>query len=122
MARRSGRGAATTRQKVEEYEVLMPLLRAMFREFTEFAKKKPDGVLSKSKVRVVNRLLTAVCAVLDGEASREYLDLFDEDELPQNGDMMLMIGQAVAAMDGFHNNYYRRNDLTMKTEWVTGGR
>ena len=122
MAGRSGRGGATTWQKIEEYEVLMPLLRAMFREFTTFAKRKPAGVLSQSKVRVVNRLLRAVYAVLDTEASRNYVDLLNEDELPQNGDMMLMIGQAVAAMNAFYDKYYRRNDVTMTSEWVTDGR
>ena len=121
MVGRGGSGGATTKQKVEEYEVLMPLLQAMFREFTEFAKKKPDGVLSKSRLRVVNRLLSAVYAVLDAEPSREYLDLFEEDELPQNGDVMLMIGQAVAAMKAFHDRYYRWNHGRMQDEWVTGG-
>jgi hypothetical protein len=35
----------------------MPLLAAMFREFQEASKKKPDAVLNKRKVQIVNRLL-----------------------------------------------------------------
>ena len=40
----------TTAEKGEKYDSLMPLLEAMFREFQDSAKEKPDGVLNKRKV------------------------------------------------------------------------
>ncbi len=89
------------------HDELMPLLAAMFREFQEAGKKKPDGVLNKKKVQIVNRLLESVFEILDGEVSRNYLDLLDEDDLPQNSDVVLMLGQTVAAMEAFHKKNYR---------------
>ncbi|KAF1725500.1 hypothetical protein [Pseudoxanthomonas japonensis] len=88
------------------HDELMPLLEAMFREFQDAAKKKPDGALNKKKVQIVNRLLESVFEILDGEVSRSYLDLLDEDDLPQNSDVVLMLGQAVAAMKAFHKKNY----------------
>ena len=99
------------------YEAVMPLLEAMFREFQELSKKKPDGVLNKSKVKIANRLLVDVFAVLDGEPNRAYLDRFDEDDLPQNSDAVLMLGQAVAAMASFKDKYHGGSDVGFS--WAT---
>jgi hypothetical protein len=100
----------TTARKAGKYESLMPLLEAMFREFQDLAKKKPDAALNKSKVAIVNRLLKDVFEILDGEDSRGYLDLLDEDDLPQYSDVVIILGQARAAMEGFHNKYYGGSD------------
>jgi hypothetical protein len=98
----------TTQEKVSQYNAIMPLLEAMFRDFQDLSKKKPDSALNKSKVKIANRLLTDVLAILDGEPNRGYLDLFDEDDLPQYSDVVLMLGQAVAAMERFKKRYHGR--------------
>ena len=103
----------TTKKKVESYEVAMPLLNAIYDEFKAFSKKKPDGALSKNKIAVVNRLLEKCRAVLQSEPSFEFLDLFDEDDLPQNSDVVLMLSQYVAAMQLFKEAYWRWDNL----EW-----
>jgi hypothetical protein len=96
----------TTQVKVAKFEAIMPLLEAMFRDFQDLSKKKPDGALNKSKVKIANRLLTDVLVILDGEPNREYLELFDEESLPQYSDVVLMLGQTVAAMERFKRRYY----------------
>jgi hypothetical protein len=96
----------TSAEKGAKHDDLMPLLVAMFREFQEASKKKPDGVLNKRKVEIVNRLLRDVMSIVEGEATRAYLDLLDEDDFPQNSDVALIIGQAVAAMETFKAKYY----------------
>ncbi len=88
----------------------MPLLEAMFREFQDLTKKKPEAALNKSKVKIVNRLLTDILSILDGEPNRSYLDLFDEDDVPQNSDVVLMLGQVVAAMGRFKDRYHGGSD------------
>lgn len=96
----------TTKKKAELHEVVMPLLQAMYAEFKEFSKKKPDAVLSKSKVQVVNRLLEKCREVLESESSLQFLDLVDEDDIPQNSDVILMLSQYVAAMKQFREVYF----------------
>jgi hypothetical protein len=107
----------TTEEKASQYEATMPLLEAMFREFQDLAKKKPEGVLNKNKVKIANRLLADVLAVLDGEPNRGYLELFDEDDLPQNSDAVLMLSQVVAAMERFKARYHGGSDVSFR--WAT---
>ena len=61
------------------------------------------------KVKMVNRLLSSIYEVIDGEPNRAFLDLLDEDELPQNSDVVLVLSQAVAAMNAFKSKYYGWN-------------
>jgi hypothetical protein len=97
----------------------MPLLTAMFREFQEASKRKPDGLLNVRKIAIVNRLLKDVFCILDAEPSRAYLDLLDEDAVPQNGDVALMLGQTVAAMDAFKEKYFEgpEDEFTDEGGW-----
>ncbi|MGA2636202.1 hypothetical protein [Methylocella sp.] len=96
----------TTAAKAAEWENLSPLLRAMYKEFQELSKKKPDGQVGIPKVKIVNRLLDTVHKLLEGEPSATYLDLLDEDDLPQNSDVVLILSQTFAAMGAFHEKYY----------------
>jgi hypothetical protein len=119
MSRKSGSSDVTSEEKASQYDAIMPLLEAMFREFQELSKKKPDGALSKSKVKIANRLLADVFAILDGEPNRAYLDQFDEDDLPQNSDAVLMLSQTVAAMERFKDKYYGGSDAAFG--WAIAG-
>jgi hypothetical protein len=115
---RSGEGAVVvSMDKGANHDNLMPLLTAMFREFQDAAKKKPDSVLNQRKVEIVNRLLVDVFKILDGEPTRAYVDLLDENDLPQNSDVVLILGQTVAAMEAFHAKYYVWDGLASAREW-----
>ena len=46
-------------------------------------------------------------AIVEGESTRAYLDLLNEDDLPQNSDVVLILGQAVAAMRTKYRHYDR---------------
>lgn len=109
----------TTRERADLHEVVMPLLTAMNQEFKELSKKKPDAVLSVGKVQTVNRLLESCRKVLESEKSLQFLDLIDEDNIPQNSDVVLMLSQYVAAMRQFRSNYYGWNGV--EHSWFTSG-
>jgi hypothetical protein len=95
-----------TEQQVHDFELLLPLLKSMYAEFQELSKKKPQEVVSSSKVKIVNRVLVPVLALLADEPTRPFLDPLDVDDLPQNSDAVLMLGQAVTAMQSFRSRYY----------------
>jgi len=84
----------------------MPLLNSMYVEFKELSKKKPEAAVSKNKIKIVNRLLEKVREVLIEEESIEFLDILDEDDVPQTSDVTLILSQYVAAMNSFHSKYY----------------
>lgn len=88
-------------EKKALFGVVNPLLRSLYLEFQELSKKKPQDAVSKGKVKIVNRILGQTFSVLDDEPSRVFLDLLDEDDLPQNSDVVIMLGQAMTAMGQF---------------------
>jgi hypothetical protein len=55
---------------------------------------------------MVNRLLKSIHELLQEEPNRGYLDELNEDDLPQNSDVVLILSQTAAAMDAFHRRYY----------------
>ena len=96
----------------------MPLLESMFHEFQELSKKKPEGALNKRKVEIVNRLLRDIHGILEKESTSAYLDLLDEDDLPQNSDVILILGQTVAAMKTFRKKYYIYSESIGQSVWA----
>ena len=118
MPRRRDRAAVTIAASGETHENLMPLLQAMLREFQELSKRKPDSALNKRKVEIVNRLLQEIHNLLEGEPTSAYLDLLDEDDLPQNSDVVLILSQSVVAMERFRTRYYHYNLSTAEYAWA----
>jgi hypothetical protein len=100
----------TTNQNVVVYETCAPLLAAMLKEIRELAKKKPDAVMSKANVGRVNRLLTDLRGCLNGEDTSKYLDLLDEETLPQYSDALIIMSQFEAALEAFRTRYYLKSD------------
>jgi hypothetical protein len=98
-------GIPTTQAKADSWEVLMPLLRAMYNELKELSKKKPEGVVGKAKIAIVNRLLHKCREVLADEESIAFLDVLNDDDMPQASDVVLMLSQYVAAMEQFQERH-----------------
>lgn len=100
----------TTWKKANEYDALNPLLVAMHKEFQELSRKKPEAALSKSKIEFVNRLLRSLLDLLQDEPQRQFLDLLQEDDLPQNSDVVLVLSQYCATMTHFSAKYYGQDE------------
>lgn len=96
----------TTKEKADSYDVTMPLLKAMYVEFKALSSKKPDAAVSKSKIKITNRLLEKVREVLEDSSAIDFLDLLDEDDIPQASDVILILSQYVASMEIFHKEHY----------------
>ncbi|MFZ2452550.1 MAG: hypothetical protein WAW36_18740 [Methylovulum miyakonense] len=111
--------AYTTTNKAQTYDTTVGLLKAMYMEFKDLSKKKPDAAVSKSKINITNRLLTKVRSVLDDEESIEFLDLLDEDDVPQVSDVTIILSQYEAAMASFRDKYYGFNSSEREHQWYT---
>jgi hypothetical protein len=109
----------TTLAKVKAYETTVPLLRAMYAEFQELSKKKPDVTLNQSKVNLVNRLLKDIREFLADEPDCKYLDILNDETLPQNSDVVLVLSQYSAAMNHFHERFHRYDESTYNRRWFT---
>jgi hypothetical protein len=78
-----------------------PMLQAAHHEMSELSKKKQDGVLNSLKIRNINRLLTELQKLLESDPSKDYVELLDEEALPQNSDAVLLLSQWRAALQQY---------------------
>jgi len=108
-----------TTKRAEEFDMLFPILESVFIEMGELSKKKQDGVLNELKVKMINRILLKVKAILKDDPTVEFLDILDEISLPTNSDAVLIIAQFKAAMQQYKVKYYGYNSRAGKTTWLT---
>jgi hypothetical protein len=108
---------APTEKQAETLELVSPILTAVVAEMRELSKKKQDGILSVLKVRSINRLLEDVQSTLADDPSTRYLDLLDEDELPQNSDAVLILTQWEAAVKQYKDKHQKYDNL-LEHKWI----
>ncbi|AKB44463.1 hypothetical protein [Methanosarcina vacuolata] len=94
----------------------------MHKEISEMSKKKPDNAINKFKLTYINKIVENANKIL-GENFKPFNDfeLFDEDDLPTNSDITIMLSQYQNAMEKFRCNNimegYGRNWV-----WVVDGK
>lgn len=91
--------------EIADYELVTPMLESLHHEMSELSKKKQEGTLNKLKIRHINRILEKIEGILDDDPSVAYLEKLDEDEIPQNSDAVVILGQWRAAMKQFHTKH-----------------
>lgn len=108
---------ATTAIKVSLYETIDPLLGALYDEIQILSKKKPEATLNANKVKLINRLLEDMQEIMGDEPDSKYLDMLDDDSLPQYSDVVLILSQYSAAMKTFRKKFYYQDKLTYEMKW-----
>jgi len=109
----------TTDATVAIYKASGGVFEGLLSEMRELSKKKPDVTLNKSKVKLLNRVLDDVRAILKDEPEGKYLALLDDDELPQNSDAVLMMVQFEKALASFRKRYKGSIYSYGNSEWIT---
>lgn len=96
----------TSQEKVDLYNKARAVFDGLISEVREISKKKPDATLSAYKVRIINRALADLQQLLDEAPERSYLDLLDDEQLPQFSDAVMVMVQYEAALNSFHSRHY----------------
>ncbi|NGO55583.1 hypothetical protein [Allomesorhizobium camelthorni] len=117
----------TTNEIVETYEATKGIFSGLIAEVRELSRKKPDAILNKGKVSIINRALNELRKVLEKEPEAKFLDILSDDDLPQTSDAVLIMVQYEKALKQFPKRYYKnvavgideygRRDL--QTVWIT---
>ena len=109
----------TTSAKVEEFQASSEVFGGLLHEMRELSKKKPDATLSEHKVKILNRILADVSAVLEDEPETKYLDLLNDEQLPQNSDAVLVMVQHETALAAFEKRYHVYLRSLSERRWIT---
>jgi hypothetical protein len=92
---------------IEFYELHKNMLSSLSDEIRELSRKKQEGVLNLTKVKIINRVLSPLKeGILSHLPSHIFLDILDETLLPSNSDAVLIISQYEASLGEFRNKFY----------------
>ena len=95
----------TTQETVEVYDTTSDVFEGVLREMRELSKRKPEAILNKRKVAIINRILDDLQSILKEEPEGKYLESLEEDDLPQNSDAVLVMVQYEMALKSFRRRY-----------------
>lgn len=109
--------ANTTQKKVDAYNSFYEVFSHLYKELKVLTGKRPAETLSESKVRIVNRLLQDIKDLMEGEPENKYLDLLDDETLPQYSDAILILSQYEGALKSFKERHYGWDIANMETRW-----
>jgi hypothetical protein len=123
MARRATQNDRTSPSPSDEqaatYDRLVPMLEAAHREMTELSKKKQDGVVNTLKIKMLNRLLSELSKVIENDPSYAFVDMLDEETLPQNSDAVLILSQWQAALKQYKDRHHGYDPSMRDQRWFT---
>lgn len=108
---------STTQEKAQAYDSFFGVFSHLYRELKVFGSKKPAETLSKNKIEIINRLLEDIRGVMEEEPEYKYLDVLDDEVLPQYSDAILVLSQYEAALRGFKERYFGYDSLHHKGGW-----
>ena len=84
----------------DKFRKIQGQLKALHEEVSTLSKKKPDDGVNLFKLKYINQVLTEANAILDDN----YIPLagfstFDEESLPTNSDVVLILSQYIECFD-----------------------
>ena len=98
-------GNVTTKANVESYTASKPIFDSILTEIRELSKKKPEATISSGKVKIINRVLDDLLPFMKDEPSGKYLEILDNESLPQVSDALLTMVQFEVALKAFYSKY-----------------
>ena len=103
-----------TEEQVKKFTMIFPMLESMRNEMKALSSKKQDGALNNLKVKMINRLIGTARELLASEPTLEYLEELDEDMLPHNSDVVLILCQYIEALRQLKS----KNQVYSSHEWI----
>ncbi len=108
-----------TEEQAATYDRLVPMLEAAHREMTELSKKKQDGIVNTLKIKMLNRLLGELSKIIESDPSHAFVEMLDEETLPQNSDAVLILSQWQAALKQYKDRHYGFDTVAHESRWFT---
>ena len=109
----------TTQARVAIYESSNQMFGGLLKEVRELSRKKPEATMSSGKVKIINRVLSDLLNVLKDEPEGKYLEVLDEETLPQLSDAVLIMVQFETALESFANRYQDYVPDYGDAQWIT---
>ena len=96
-----------TESDVAKFTMIYPMVKLVQSEMSILSSTQQDGILNNLKFKIINRLINSVRGLLVKEPILEYLEQLNEETLPQNSDVVIILCQYIEALD----QYVTKNKL-----------
>jgi hypothetical protein len=111
------------KKDVDVFEKLQAQLDGLHLEISSLSKKSQNDALNKFKLKFVNQILSEANDLL-GDRYKPFLDfdLFDENDLPTNSDVAMMLTQYLSCFEKLRADNVRKEEHGIKWFWVVDGK
>lgn len=109
----------TTNAVVDVYKSSEPIFAGLLKEVRELSRKKPEATMSASKVKIINRVLSDLLDILKTESAGKYLEILEDEALPQVSDAVLTMVQFETALESFKDRYWKYVPAHTRSYWIT---
>ena len=101
-----------TNNDSDKFVKLVKQMKSLMEEFSVLSKKKPDGAVNKFKIKLINPVLEVANYFVDDKRYKpfEEFELFDEDTLPTNSDVLVILSQYIVCLEKYYEDkkqYYK---------------
>lgn len=116
------RAKKLTPTEVHRFEKCEAQVQGLYTEIDQLAKKRPNDAVNKFKLKLINQALDLVNEILtDQYKPFSHFSSFDEDELPSNSDVALMLSQYLISLDNLRSDNVEYEDADAQWQWVVTG-
>jgi hypothetical protein len=110
-----------TKEEVQQYLKLLVQLKEALVAVGELSKKKPNDTLNKFKLGFFNQILETSNSIMPVPyRPRDGFEVFQEDDLPTNSDVDLMLSQYLACLKKYGRDNVRSEGYS--AYWVIAGK
>lgn len=108
-----------TNAEVNQFLMLRELVTGLYEEMKDLTKKSSKETLNEFKIKSLNRVLKPLRELLKDQPTAMFLDLLEDDSLPTNSDVVIVLSQYLSAMKKYEERYYRVTPGTYTKRWNT---
>jgi len=95
-----------TKNDIDKFIKLVKQIKNLISEFSVLSKKKPDDAVNKFKIKLINPVLDLANYFVNDKKYKpfEEFELFDEDTLPTNSDVLVILSQYSACLEKYYED------------------
>lgn len=99
-----------TEEKINKFEKAQAQIEGLYKEIGILSKKSPNDAVSKFKLKFINQLLEEANSLLtDSYIPFDGFEIFDEDDLPTNSDVTMILEQYLNCLEKLRNDNIKAN-------------
>lgn len=107
-------------EEIFKFDKAQSQIDGFYKEIGILSKKNPNDLLNKFKLKFINQILVTANSLLTGDYKPlEGFDSFDEEELPSNSDVTMILEQYLNCLERLRGDHVTYHDFNWV--WLVDG-